>query len=272
MVPSRLKSRPVRRRRASLLSRIGTGIQKASFAAFVTVVFLISAALVSLAFVSAYQYLLTSSYFRLKNLVITGTGPEIERELIQMGGLDVEISTIDLDMKDIKQRMEIHPWVRSVSLKRQFPRSLHIEVERRTPIALVPGNIISFLDETGEVFKELKPGDNVEYPILTGLSEDHPIRKNQISMAVGLLKALKSEEGSLSFDKVAEINMKANGLMTLYLTDLKAEIRCAGSDFAAKLPELKRILGHLKETGRADQVAGIDLNYEDGVAVSFKKG
>lgn len=272
MVPSRLKSRPVKRRKASLLSRIGTGIQKASFAAFITIVFLLSAALVSLAFVSAYQYLLTSPYFRLKDLVITGVGPEMERELIQMGGLDVEISTIELDIEDVKQRMEIHPWVRSVRLKRQFPRSLHIEVERHVPIALVSGNTISYLDETGEVFKELEPGDSVEYPILTGLSEDHPIRENQISMAVGLLKALKSEGGSLSFDKVAEINMKANGLMALYLTDLKAEIRCAGSDFAAKIPELKRILGHLKETGRADQAAAIDLNYEDGVAVSFKKG
>jgi cell division septal protein FtsQ len=136
----------------------------------------------------------------------------------------------------------------------------------------VSENTVSFLDETGEIFKDLESGDSTEYPILTGLADASPLREKQISMAVGLLKALKREEGSISFDKVAEINIKANGLISLYLTDLKAEIRCIGSDFAGKIPELKRILGHLKDTGRAAQVAAIDLNYEDGVVVSFKKG
>ncbi len=272
MLGSRLKSRPVRKRKGSVLSRIGTGIQRLSFAVFVSVVFLTSAALVSLAFVSLYQYLLTSPYFQLKNLVITGTEPVIERELIQMAGLDVDISTIELDLEDIKQRMEIHPWVRSVRLRRQFPQTLHVQVEKRVPIAMVPETTVSFLDESGEIFKELESGDSTEYPVLTGLAEAPPLRERQIAQAVSLLKALKVEEGSLSFDRVAEINMKGNGLMSLYLTDVMAEIRCVGSDFAAKIPELKRILAHLKDTGRIGQVAAIDLNYEDGVVVSFKKG
>ena len=42
------------------------------------------------------------------------------------------------------------------------------------------------------------------------------------------------------------------------------------NEFDEKKIELKKILGHLKETGRIEMVKAIDLNYTKGAVVSFR--
>jgi len=271
MRKSLLINRPVKRRKKTLLQRIGKAIQGTSYSIFVAASVLSAITAISILFVSLYQYLLGSPYFKLTDLNIEGTDPRMRQELIQMAGLDVDTSTIELDLEDIKQRMEIHPWVKSVQLKRDFPHALHVKVERHVPIALVNAGTVLYMDETGEIFKELEPGDDTNYPVITGIPEEPGIRKRHVSMAIGLLETLRKEGGPLAYERISEIHIRRNGLVSIYLMDMRVEIKCAGSGLMAKIGELRRVLNHLNESGRMGQAATIDLNYDDGVAVSFRK-
>jgi cell division protein FtsQ len=269
---SRLVSRPVKRNKRPLSRRIGRALQRGSFALFSFALLLTFAGALSLGFVMLYQYLLKAPYFRLTELAFEGAEPAMEKELIQMAGLDVEISTLALDLDDIRQRMEIHPWVRKVEMQRRFPRGLHVKVEKRVPVALISEGAVSYVDANGEVFKEVEPGEDIHYPLLSGLSDKEETRRSRIQAALALLEILKGHSEILSPERISEIHFKGGGLASIYLTDMKAEIKVDANRLVSKIDELGRVLEHLEASGRKEQASAIDLSYDEGVVVSFRKG
>ena len=85
---------------------------------------LIVLVLISGTFVALYEYLLTSPYIRLEKVVITGVGGDIKKELIQSSGLTTDMTLLAINLKKVRDRMEGHPWIRSVKLQKQFPHTL----------------------------------------------------------------------------------------------------------------------------------------------------
>lgn len=269
---SKLVSKPIKRNKRPLSKRIGRAFQRGSFVLFSFVLLLTCTAALSLGFVMLYQYLLKAPYFRLTELAFEGVEPAMQKELIQMAGLDVETSTLALDLDDIRQRMEIHPWIRRVEIQRGLPRGLHVKVEKRVPVALISDGAVSYVDANGEVFKEVEPGEDIHYPLLSGLSDKEETRKGRILSALALLEALKGNEGVLSPERISEIHFRGGGLVSIYLTDMKAEIKADVTRLASKMDELGRLLDHLEASGRKEQASAIDLSYDEGVVVSFRRG
>jgi len=66
--------------------------------------------------------------------------------------------------------------------------------------------------------------------------------------------------------------MEDDGGLSLYFKTLKVEVRLTESEVASKMDEFKEIVEHLKAIGRLEEATLIDLNYEDGGVVSFKRG
>jgi len=56
----------------------------------------------------------------------------------------------------------------------------------------------------------------------------------------------------------------------IYSVSIPAVIKLGGNDMSKKKAALKKIISHLKRTGRIYTVKGIDLNYSKGAVVSFR--
>ncbi|MBE9522919.1 MAG: FtsQ-type POTRA domain-containing protein, partial [Proteobacteria bacterium] len=124
----------------------------------------------SLTFVSGYQFLSSSPYFRLDNIVVAGVKDDLGQELIKMSGVTKRDSLLSLDAATIKRNIEAHPWIRSVLLKKEFPHTLEITAECEEPVAIVLLDKRYFLGTQGKIFKEVGRDDAVDFPVITGLS------------------------------------------------------------------------------------------------------
>ena len=100
-------------------------------------VFLGVIAVVSVTFLSVYHYLCASPHMRLENVVVRGVGEDLRHELVEAGGLTRRTSMLALNLRAVKNAMEKHPWIRSVTLERQFPHTLLVQVEQEVPEAVV---------------------------------------------------------------------------------------------------------------------------------------
>ncbi|MBW1682541.1 MAG: FtsQ-type POTRA domain-containing protein, partial [Deltaproteobacteria bacterium] len=78
----------------------------------------------SIIFVSFYQYLLSSPHIRMEKVVFNGVPGEIQRDLMARAGLASGANLLALKLRDVRRKMETHPWVRRVALERQFPHTL----------------------------------------------------------------------------------------------------------------------------------------------------
>jgi cell division protein FtsQ len=249
----------------SFLGVIASGLLKVtSFLMVITVL--------SVCFLSLYHYLLTSPYMRLEQVDMKGADPKIRDELIEMCGLDAGQGLLSFQLHELKRKMESHPWVRTVKLERRLPHTLVVEVEKETPAALARMDDLYYVNRLGEIFKQVSKTDDMDLPVITGLSTDNLKAREELRQAMHVVSILAPEESPWSLSDLSEIHVRKNGAMSLYFSHMKAEITFMWNELDEKLDGLKKLAEHLNQSGKSEMVTRINLNYLDGAVVSFEKG
>lgn len=248
-----------------VITRIGFGFTK-------IFCIILAVSVISFSFISIYHYLLISPYMKLREVKVIGVDRKIKRELIEMGGLNSELSLVSLNLKEMKQKMENHPWVRSVKLERRFPHTLIIRAEKQIPSALVVNDEMHYMNRYGEIFKEVKEKEKIDFPIITAASPDILEKCEPLLKAARVIKILEAEKGLWSLSELSEIHLKGQRGMSIYFNHFAAEVKITVKDLEDKIDGLNSVAEHLSRTGRIHQVDRIDLNHVDGAVVSFRKG
>jgi len=228
--------------------------------------------MISVSFLWVYQYLLTSPYLRLDQVETRGIAPALRSEVLQLGGLTNDMSLLAIRLEEVKEKMEKHPWVRVVKLERRFPNTLVIEAEQQIPAALVVTGGMDYLNRWGETFKKVEDSEDVDFPIVTGISPQPEKAQEQLYRAAHVLRVLELEEGLWSLDELSEIHIREDGSVSLYFEHLTAEIKLKWYDLENRLEGLKKVAEHRSRTGKLHHVSRIDLNQVDGAVVSFREG
>ena len=223
----------------------------------------------SLALITGYQFVSSSPVFRLKNIVVAGVDDSLRGEVIRISGITRSQSLLSIDSGGIKRKIESHPWIRSVFLKREFPHTLHIKAENEAPVAIVLLDTLYFVSSAGEPFKKVERDDSVDFPVITGLSPGGDENGEHLRRVVVFLDLLSSGETMLSIDKLSEVYVNQNGALTIYAEQFPFKVCLGKEDFGKKLNSLQNVIRHLRSTRRLDQVRSIDLDYRDRAIVAF---
>lgn len=230
--------------------------------------FIIGIAMISLLFVTLYDYLLKSPYMKLEEVIVTGVEEDIKMEILESSGLDKEQSLLAINLNELKQRIENHPWVRMVNLEKNFPRTLLIQAEKEEPRAVVVMDSLYYMNKWGRLFNKVDKAGELDYPVITGLSTAEKGPGEQLDWAVNMLDILEPESGKWSIDSLSEIHVKGDGNVLLYFTSMPV-VKLKGSELGDKMEDLKKLVDHLDESGKFHLVRSINLNYRDGAVVSF---
>jgi cell division protein FtsQ len=255
-------------KRRPILRDVLRFVTSVSFKASILIIGMVS---VSLLFLYLYKYLVSSPYIKLREIQITGVDDGIKRELIKMSGLNKDLCLLTINPGEIKAKMERHPWIRSVELEKQFPHTLLIKAEKQLPRALVSFDKMYYMNRWGKVFKELDQDDNMDYPVITGISRSQDDTDEKLTLASGILDLFASETGLWSISNISEIHVNNGGDALVYSISLPFAVRIGGGNLEEEKNKLKQLVAHLENTGGIDAVKVIDMNYLDGAVVSFNK-
>ena len=245
-------------------------IKSASTLSFKIMCLFIIVASVSALLLYLYQYLISNPYMTLEEVRISGVDEKIKKELIEISGLDSELSLLTINLKSLKQKMESHPWVRKVELEKSFPDLLLVHAEKEIPYAIVALDKLYYINRWGEPFKELEYSDDKDFPVITGISPESDEKKQYMKIAAGILSVFESEKGAWSIEDLSEIHFEKGEKVSLYSTSMPLVLKMGYDELAYKKKELRKILSHLRESGRINMVKAIDLDYSDVAVVSFR--
>jgi len=267
-----LKRQSVRREGEPIFSKIWKVVHFAlsCFLKFSCLVIVL--ALVSALFVFLYDNLLRSPYIKLERVVVLGVDETMREELLEIAQVDFEMSLFAVNMDEMKERLEKHPWVKSVSLEKQFPHTLAIRVEREEPWAIVAGDKLRYMNRRGRIFKEVEEGDPIDFPVVTGIPVTGENVGKPVDTAVHVLGVLEAEKGNWSMEHLSELHVRGDGSVYLYYPSLPCGIKVRADELANRMDDLKKVVEHLNRSGRIRTAKGINLEYADGAVVSFKKG
>ena len=185
--------------------------------------------------------------------------------------LDSDKCLLSISLREIKVKMETHPWIRSIKAEKQYPHTLLIQAVKENPIALVVSDRFYYMNSFGNLFKEVSPSEDMDYPVITTASQNGGNRHKELELAALVMGILEAETGLLAHDQLSEIHVNVDGCVSIYSLNIPTVIRVNGEELENKKEELEKVIAHLEETGRIYSVKAIDLNYHDRAVVSFKK-
>lgn len=231
--------------------------------------FLLGLGAISLAFISGYQFLASSPYFRLNNIVVTGVNDDLRGELIKISGIKEKESLFSIDPVVIKRNIEAHPWIKSVFLKKEFPNTLYIKAEDEEAVAIVLLERMYLMDREGIIFKEVERDDRIDFPVITGLSTGGKKNGEYLKGVASFLNVICLKDTPLSVKELSEVHVEENGTLSIYFNKLPFKVFLGGDGFRRKIDSLRHIIRHLRATHRLYQARSIDLDYRDRAVVAF---
>ena len=265
-----LKGQAVKRKKRKKPSRLWKLIVLVSTSTLKLSFLLVGLTVLSLLFLSVYQYLLTSPYIRLEQVLIEGVEKELKHELREMSQLTTDTSLLAIRLNDVKKELEKHPWIQTIHVERRFPHTLVIQAKKEEPRAMVVTDGLYYMNRSGKIFERVDPTDDVDFPLITGVSMTVEEMEKQLQLAAHVLRELEGEKGTWSLQELSEIHLEKEGHASLYFRSLPAAIVLDGTQMEKKMGDLKRLVQHLEKTGQIRMVKRINLDYTDGGVVSLR--
>jgi cell division protein FtsQ len=234
---------------------------------------LFSVLLVSGGGIIGARLLVASDLFQVSQIQVQNQQRVTAEEIIGLSDIRPGVSTFSLDLQLIGRKIEENPWIAEARVERIYPDEVLIQVRERQVKAIINLGYLYYVDEAGEIFKLLDPGDHLDYPALTGLDQkyflEQPKEARQLlADAVALLNEM-AERSSFNLDEVSELRLHPQDGITLYTMQGGVPVQMGFGNYTGKLDRLERVYQDLQP--RLAALRGIDLNVLDRVIVKTER-
>ena len=215
------------------------------------------------------QLLLESGYFGVSQVRVEQQVRVSEGDILDASDIQIGDSLFDLELHMIGRKIEEHPWIARAEVERSFPNQVVIRVEERQVRAIIDIDYLYYVDRSGVVFKMLETGDELDYPVITGIERqsllDEPDRTlDSLELILGLMDQLEQRR-LFNLDDVSEIHYDQQEGLIVHTRIGGVPVRMGRQDFHAKLDRLEAIYEDLEP--RLMALKYIDLNVTDRVIV-----
>lgn len=208
-----------------------------------------------------YRLLSSPQYFPVEVIRIAGPFVEVKQEQVKTlldGHFAGSFFTVSLERME-KAFLSL-PWVRDVSISRQWPDAMRITFREKEVVAHWGQK--GFLTSMGEVFYPLKYERSDRWPDLSGPSGQEKVVWSHYQAMNQALKPLGLELKSLVLSERHSWTARLRTGQTLYFGKNRLFSRLARFRILFK-KDLREKVSH---------VAYVDLRYPNGIAVGWKTG
>jgi cell division septal protein FtsQ len=200
-----------------------------------------------------YVHLLGDPYFRVREVEVEGAQKIPKETVLSLALVEGMPNLFSVKLKEVVKRLEPHPWIERVQVKKIFPNKILIQVVEKRPMAIVQLGELYYIDTKGEIFSPVGEREEYNYPYLTGLTrqllEKDPVEaKRLINKALEVLRIIHEEKIS-PLEEISEIHMdKAFGIHCFTKAE-GVEVRLGWEEFGEKLKRLSLIWSDLRKKG-----------------------
>lgn len=231
-------------------------------------------ALVAALLVAGYLYVSKSDYFTIKWINISGNERTDGNAIKETAGLDKNVNIWTFDADEAAAEISTLPWLAEVRVTKKWPDTVSIDVNEHRPRVLVNLGRLYYMNDKGEPFRELAPGENPSLPIVSGFSEDDlmspgPRVRSALEEVFWLVDTLNARNDEFKLDNISEINYDMVRGLTLFTKSGGLEVKIGLGAYEEKFRRLGRVLAHLKMRGKYDGLVYINLEASPRVTVRY---
>ena len=210
-----------------------------------------------------------SDHFKVATIQVNGNQRLCDQDVIELSDIRHGVSTFDLDLEIIGQKLAENDWIHSASIMRKLPQGVVIDIRERQAVFIVNLEYLYYVDADGEIFKVLRSGDELNYPLVTGLDRqqllDSPeAGRQQLRHVAQMLGDLRQRK-LFNEQRVAQINIDPQDGYVLYTDPYGVPVYVGKDQFSEKIDRLEQIFPEIEK--RLPILEYVDLNVMDKVIV-----
>jgi cell division protein FtsQ len=200
-----------------------------------------------------YAHLLGDPFFRVQDVEVEGGRKMAKETLHSLTVLEGRPNLFSVDLKEVVKRLESHPWIEQVRVKKVFPNKILIQVEERRPMAIIQLGELYYIDTHGEIFSQVGDRDDYNYPYLTGLTrqflEKDPVEAKRLIMKALELLRIVEQEKVPPLKELSEVHMEKTFGIQCFTKAEGVEVRMGWDHFEEKLKRLSLIWSDFRKRG-----------------------
>jgi|GEM_PF-875490 len=228
--------------------------------------------------VRAYEYVMQSGYFHVREVLVehvtqpgyTAPEPHLAREeLLKIAGIDAGTHVLGADVDAMTQRLSDHPWIRWARIDRELPDTLVVHVVEHQPTAFLAADELYLVDELGVPFAVAPADFTMSLPVISGIEterlsdpKESPAIGQQLAAALNILRIWEAQ-GLARRYPVGELRLQGGGTVALVLEGKTVgnatEIVLGRGPFREKLFRVEWVLEHLRSIGKTADYILLDL-------------
>jgi cell division protein FtsQ len=222
---------------------------------------------------STWTWVTSTPRLAIKEIVVR-SGPRVSAaEVRRLANLQEGDNVLAFRLRACVEAIQIHPWVKHASVMRELPNRVVIEVVEREPVAEASLGALYYVDDEGEIFKKVLPGETVDYPVFSGLTlkeaaEDKQAAAPRIALGLAVLAAAK-DSMILPPAEISEVRLDPDGSAVVVRASDGMRIVLGRDGLPEKWRRAERAIVELG--AEAAKVAELDLNYENRVTVRLRE-
>lgn len=210
-------------------------------------------------------------YFRIHEIEVSGCVMTNPTALKKFAGISYEMNMLTIDPVAIENRLEEHPWVVGASIRRIWPDRMSVVVKEYRPRALIvqdSGVEFEYIDRLGDVFATVLPGQEIDFPVITGLGafDTKEEKEKLLDVATLLLDFADLNNPNFPSQNISEIHFSSEGELILYLVEHPFPIFFGKGEMKWKCYQLRKVLEVLYRKKRSgapiEKVAYIKMDYQ----------
>lgn len=216
----------------------------------------------------AWGFITTTEHLAIRNIDVAGGIMVTSDTVLGLLGATPGENLYAFSREAAEENIRKNPWVESVRVRRRPPDTVRVEITERTPVALVKSGELYVMDVKGELFKRFDPSEDLDLPVITGMTEELAGKMDAglSGSLLELLGVLSAREG-FGAHRVSEINMDPVYGFSLYTLKEGVRLALGHGGFEEKLVAFERVV-----EARGGSLAGVeamDLKNRKEVTVRF---
>jgi len=220
---------------------------------------------------SIRQQLTEQEIGTIKEVVVQGNYHTAKEVIMQQLDLEPGMLLFDVDLVEKQAAVENLPYVKTAQVSRQWPDRLLVSVTERVPVAIVNLEKLYYVDADGQIFKRIDPGEEVDLPVITGLSVSQ-LQKNpdqgRILLDLGLkLLDCRQQNDALRQEGIAEIHLDNVLGLTVFTRRHIWQLDLGLDRFRLKLKHWQKVLAYLGT--EAERISSFDCSSGHSVVVRY---
>ncbi|CCH48838.1 cell division protein FtsQ/DivIB [Pseudodesulfovibrio piezophilus] len=161
-----------------------------------------------------YRFITSTAYFNLKEIQVTGTSRLTYGDVLSQGNVNLGLNCLEMNVGEVENKLSRNPWIKNVTVRRQFPSTLRINVTEKIPMFWIrQGAGLYFADARGKVIAPMHPGETASLPILS-VAESIDDGAEVLS---GILKKIQNRQTPFTQDQTAWIKLTSAHEIEIYL-------------------------------------------------------